>query len=146
MALQDTLTAKNIRNAWKAAGLFNLQSTTQKLAPLPSTDSPLPFCEDNYILVESSRTSTRGERRKKKEELAGRKSRAETEVEKKPTSKPSIENQLKNDPPKITVSTLKAEDQKHPGQQTVTTRSGRKVTTFDWTSIASHHLSSHSTE
>ena len=74
-ALQDTLTAKNIRNAWKPAGPFSKQSTTQKLAA-PPTESSLPFSKDNYILVQSARISTRGERRKQKYEFTGRKPRA----------------------------------------------------------------------
>ena len=133
-ALQDTLTSKTICNAWKMAGLFNELTIQQKINSVQPSGISTPFKESDYILSTSPRTAERKHSSIQKHNLRDTSQKSPAK-DKKPTSMPKS-NPRRKEPQKILARDIQKSDKADTRLQTVITKSGRTVYTYDWSSIS----------
>ena len=133
-ALQDTLTSKTICNAWKMAGLFNELTIQQKINSVQPSGISTPFKESDYILSTSPRSAERKRSSIRKHNLRDTSQKSPAKDE-KPTSMPKS-NPRRKEPQKILARDIQKSDKAGARLQTVITRSGRTVHTYDWSSVS----------
>lgn len=132
-ALRDTLTSRNITDAWKESGIYSRATMNQKIQEVAPGNGVFDFHEEDYLLRE--RTSTRLTKRNQQKTERSTKARAkEMKQNKQPTSKPS--STIKS-VTKVRAKDITKEHNKESGIKTIITRSGRRGTGYDWSEMMS---------
>ena len=127
-ALRDTLTARNITDAWKESRIYSLATMNQKIQEVPPGNGIFDFHEDDYLLRE--RTLTRlPKRNQQKTKRSTKENATERKPDKTPTSKPSVKSTVVT---KVRARDIRKETNKESGIETIITRSGRRGTGYDW--------------
>ena len=127
-ALRDTLTARNITDAWKESGIYSLATMNQKIQELDPGNGVFDFHEEDYLLRE--RTSTRLRKGNQPKTEGSSKAHAKKmKPDKKPTSKPSVKRLSVS---KVHAKEIREEAHRESGIKTIITRSGRRGTGYDW--------------